>query len=82
VSPSDDAGKRPPRLVQRWEALSVRTQIAIVFAPAAVLLFATNLGPFHQPLWRSVLYGLVEAVPITALVVIATVNERSRRRDG
>jgi hypothetical protein len=68
--------------VRRWEALSVRAQISVVFPPAAVLLFATNLGPFHQPLWRSILYGLIEALPVTALVVIATVNERSRRPRG
>jgi hypothetical protein len=81
VSPGEKSGKRRPRLVRRWEALSVRAQIAAVFPPAAVLLFVTNLGPFHQPWWRSVLYGLIEAAPITALVVIATVNERSRRRE-
>jgi hypothetical protein len=45
-----------------------------------VLLFAANLGPFHQPWWRSVLYGLIEAVPVTALIVVATVNERNKRR--
>jgi hypothetical protein len=66
--------------VERWEALSAGVQVAVVFPVAAVVLFALNLGPFHQPWWRSLLYGLIEAAPVTALVVVATVNERNKRR--
>lgn len=74
--------KPAPRLLARWEALSPGVQAAMVFPVAAVLLFAINLGPFHQPWWRSILYGLIEGLPITALVVVATVNERNKRRGG
>jgi hypothetical protein len=73
-------GRRVPRLVERWEALSAGVQVAVAFPVAAVVLFALNLGPFHQPWWRSLLYGLIEAAPVTALVVVATVNERNKRR--
>jgi hypothetical protein len=67
------------RVIQRWEALSTGVQAAIAFPPLAVLLFLVNLGPFGQPLWRSLLYGLIEAAPVTALILVATANERRKR---
>ncbi|HKF76483.1 MAG TPA: hypothetical protein VKF59_10110 [Candidatus Dormibacteraeota bacterium] len=69
----------PPPLLRRWEALSTGTQAAIVFPVLAVVLFLLNLGGFGQPLWRSILYGLIEALPFTALVLVATANERRKR---
>ena len=69
-------------MLQRWEALSPAIQAAIVFPPLAVVLFLLNLTGFDQPLWRSILYGLIEAAPLTALVLIATANERCKRSGG
>jgi hypothetical protein len=71
--------EQPPALVRRWEALGAPIQGAIVFPVLAVALFALNLAGFDQPLWRSVLYGLIEAAPFTAIVLIATATERGRR---
>lgn len=76
----DVASSNEPRgLLRRWEALSTAVQAAIVFPLLAVLFFALNLGVFNQPLWRSILYGLIESAPFTALVLIATANERRKR---
>lgn len=69
-------------VIRRWEALTTPLQAAIVFPPLAILLFFVNLGPFGQPLWRSILYGVIEAAPITALILVATANERRRRSGG
>ena len=69
----------PPELLRRWESLSAAVQAAIVFPPLAVLLFLLNLGGFGQPLGRSILYGLIEAAPVTALALVATANERRKR---
>ena len=71
----------PPELLRRWESLSTPAQAAIVFPPLVVLLFLLNLAGFNQPLWRSILYGLIEAAPITALVLVATENERRKRQE-
>jgi hypothetical protein len=68
-------------MLQRWESLKPGVQAAIVFPPLAILLFLLNLGGFDQPLVRSILYGLIEAAPVTALVLVATANER-RKRSG
>ena len=32
-----------------------------------------------RPVWRSILYGLIESAPFTALVLVATANERRKR---
>ncbi len=53
-----------------------------MFPPLAVLLFLLNLGGFGQPLARSILYGLIEAAPVTALVLVATASERRKRTGG
>jgi hypothetical protein len=75
------ASPEPPALLRRWEALSTGVQAAIVLPVLAVVLFAVNLGIFNQPVWRSILYGVIEAIPVGALVLVATANER-RRREG
>jgi hypothetical protein len=69
-------------MVQRWESLRPGVQAAIVFPPLAILLFLLNLGGFDQPLLRSILYGLIEAAPVTALILVATANERRKRSGG
>jgi hypothetical protein len=71
----------PPALVRRWESLSTPVQAAIVFPVLAAVLFLLNLGGFNQPLARSIVYGLIEAAPVTALVLVATANEK-RKRSG
>ena len=69
-------------MLQRWESLKPGIQAAIVFPPLAVMLFLLNLSGFNQPLLRSILYGLIEAAPVTALILIATANERRKRSGG
>jgi hypothetical protein len=67
-------------VTQRWEALSPFVQGAIALPPLSVLLFLANLGPFNQPLWRSVLYGIFEGAVVTALLLVATASEKSKRK--
>ncbi|HKA10748.1 MAG TPA: hypothetical protein VKI99_09790, partial [Candidatus Dormibacteraeota bacterium] len=68
------SSKEPPKLLRRWESLSAGVQAAIVFPLLAVVFFLLNLLGFNQPVWRSVLYGLIESAPFTALVLVATAN--------
>jgi hypothetical protein len=65
--------------MQRWEALPTRMQGALAFPVFSVLLFFVNLGIFNQPTGRSILYGLIESAPLTALLLVATANERRKR---
>jgi len=65
--------------MQRWEALPTRVQGALAFPVFSVLLFFVNLGIFNQPTGRSILYGLIESAPLTALLLVATANERRKR---
>ena len=58
--------------------MAVQTPVA--FVPFAVVLFLLNLGVFNQPLWRSILYGLIEGGVLTAMLLAATASERSKRR--
>ena len=71
--------REPSALLRRWESLGAPVQAAIVFPPLAVVLFLLNVGGFNQPVPRSIVYGLIEALPFTALVLVATANERRRR---
>ena len=75
---------RPPGLLRRWESLSTPVQAAIVFPLLTVVLILVNVGGFNQPVPRSVVYGVIEALPFTALILVATHNERKKRaeRDG
>lgn len=73
-------GREPSTLLRRWESLRPPVQGAITYPPFAAVLFVLNLGLFNQPLVRSVLYGLIEALPLTAFLLIATANERRKRR--
>ena len=70
----------PPRLIVWWEALETWMQLAISFPVFAVVTFLLNVGPFNQPLGRSVLYGLFEGAVLSALMAVATATERGRRR--
>ena len=75
-----DGERPPPRFLSWWEGLQTPTQIGLAFPVLAVLLFLVNLGPFGQPLLRSLVYGLFEGGLLTGLLVLATVNERNKRR--
>jgi len=69
-------------MIQRWEAFSPFVQGAIALPPLSVLLFLVNLGPFNQPVWRSVLYGIFEGAVVTGLLLIASATEKSKRSSG
>jgi len=72
-------GPQPPRLVVWWEGLETWVQLAISFPISAVLTFLINLGPFGQPVPRSILYGLFEGAVLSGLMAVATRTERGRR---
>jgi len=62
-----------------WEGVEPWKQIAMSFPILAVLMFVINLGPFNQPLLRSIFYGLFEGGVLSGLLAVATATERSRR---
>lgn len=63
-----------------WEGLQTRTQVLISYPVLAFLLFGVNAGPFNQPLLRSAAYGIFEGGLLCGLLIVATANERKRRR--
>ena len=69
----------PPRLLAWWEGLETWVQLAISFPIFAVLTLLMNIGPFGQPVPRSILYGLVEGAVLSGLMAVATHTERGRR---
>jgi hypothetical protein len=71
--------KRVPRAVLWWESLPVWQQLALSFPVFAILTFLLNIGPFYQPVGRSVFYGAFEGGVLTALLAVATRTERDRR---
>jgi hypothetical protein len=71
--------KPPPRLVLWWEALATSVQLALSFPIFALVTFLINIGPFNQPIVRSVLYGLFEGAVLSGLLAVATATERGRR---
>jgi hypothetical protein len=62
-----------------WEGLETWTQLAISFPVLAVLMLLVNIGPFNQPLMRSILYGLFEGAVLSGLLAVATATERRKR---
>jgi hypothetical protein len=77
-----DPGSTPraPRLILWWEGLETWRQLAISFPVLAVLMLLINIGPFSQPLLRSIFYGLFEGAVLSGLLAVATATERGRRR--
>jgi hypothetical protein len=75
----DPGRKPPPRVVLWWEALDTWKQLALSFPVFAALTFVVNLGPFNQPILRSVFYGLFEGAILTGLLAVATRTEKGRR---
>ena len=73
------APQPPPRLLLWWEALDTWKQLAISFPVFGVLTFLLNIGPFNQPILRSVFYGVFEGGVLAGLLAVATRTERGRR---
>ena len=74
-----DRPGRPNAVVRWWEGLSPLSRAAIAGPPLAVLLFLANLGPFNQPLWRSILYGVLEGGLLTGILLAVTQSEKRKR---
>jgi hypothetical protein len=72
--------KRPPAIVLWWEGLDTWKQLVISFPVLTVFMLLVNLGPFSQPLWRSILYGIFEGAVLSGLLAVATRAERGKRR--
>jgi hypothetical protein len=71
--------KRPHVLIVWWESLETWKQLAISFPVLAVFMLLVNMGPFGQPLVRSVLYGIFEGGILSGLLAVATAAERRKR---
>ena len=69
----------PPRLLAWWEGLETWVQLTISFPIFAMLTCLMNIGPFGQPVPRSILYGLFEGAVLSGLMAVATRTERGRR---
>jgi hypothetical protein len=72
--------KLPPRALLWWESLETWKQLVLSFPIFALVTFALNIGPFYQPLGRSIFYGLFEGGVLTGLLAVATRTERDRRK--
>jgi hypothetical protein len=72
--------KPPPRAVLWWESLETWKQLTLSFPVLAVLTFAINIGPFYQPLGRSIFYGFFEGGVLAGLLAVATRTERDQRK--
>jgi hypothetical protein len=68
------------RLILWWEALETWRQLLISFPVFAALTFFINIGPFNQPLLRSIFYGLFEGAVLSGMLAVATATERGRRQ--
>ena len=75
-----DPRPEAPRLILWWEALETWRQLMISFPILAVLMLLMNIGPFSQPLLRSIFYGLFEGAVLSGMLAVATATERGRRR--
>jgi len=72
--------KPPPRILLWWESLETWLQLAISFPVLAVATFLLNIGPFYQPIGRSIFYGFFEGGVLAGLLAVATRTEREGRR--
>jgi hypothetical protein len=75
-----DPHKSAPRLLLWWESLETWVQLVISFPIFAVLTLLINIGPFSQPLGRSIFYGLFEGAVLSGMLAVATATERGKRR--
>jgi len=74
-------GDTRSRLILWWEALETWRQLLISFPIFAVLTLLINIGPFNQPLLRSIFYGVFEGAVLAGMLAVATATERGRRQD-
>ncbi|HEX4215382.1 MAG TPA: hypothetical protein VIA06_18840 [Candidatus Dormibacteraeota bacterium] len=74
-----DEARSGPRLLVWWENLDTVHQVLIGGPVLAVILAVLNAGPMSQPVLRSIGYGLIEGAFFTALLIVVTRYERSRR---
>jgi hypothetical protein len=77
-----DQGGRSNALSRWWEGLTPLKQGAMAGPLLVILLFLANLGPFNQPLWRSILYGIFEGGVLTGLLLVVTHGEKKKREGG
>lgn len=69
----------PSPIVRWWEARSTRDQALIAVPTLVVLLFLINLGPFNQPLLRSLVYGVLEGGVFAGVLLAVTAQQKGRR---
>ena len=73
------AGREPPALLRRWEALHVAAQVGIVAPLSVLLLWAAHVVLMNQPVGRGLAYGIFWGALLTAAVVGASRAEAARR---
>ena len=78
--PRSTAPQSAPRVVLWWESLQTWHQLLISFPILSVLMLVINIGPFNQPLLRSIFYGLFEGAVLSGLLAVATATEHAKRR--
>jgi hypothetical protein len=76
---SQEPKKAPPAFLRWWESLETWKQLAVSFPVLAIFTFLINIGPFNQPVPRSILYGLFEGAVLSGLMAVVTRNERLKR---
>ena len=79
TDPDSGTRRRPPKIVAWWEQLETWLQLVLSFPVFAILMLLINVGPFSQPIIRSIFYGLFEGAVLSGLMVVATHSERGRR---
>jgi hypothetical protein len=71
------------RVLRWWEQLGGRNRVLVGSPLAFVVLFAFHEAFFPLLSWRqSLLYAVMEAVPVALLLAWATQNELRRRADA
>lgn len=71
------------RLLRWWESKPPRHQIMILLPIMLVGLIALHLVFFaHLTVGRSIMYAVMEALPLTLLFVLVTQAEIARRADA
>jgi hypothetical protein len=77
--PEPGAKPSAPRWLAWWEGLETWRQLALSFPVLSLFMFLINVGPFNQPILRSIFYGLFEGGVLTGLTAVATATERGKR---
>jgi hypothetical protein len=75
----EPTSRQPSPPLRWWEGLETWKQVVIAGPLLSLLLFVLNWGPMSQPAERSVGYGILEGIFFTALLIVATRHERSKR---